>query len=168
MELLTVGLGVQTGLYAALRDGEPATAGQLAERAGVTERYAHEWLEQQATAGIVQVAVAGDPADRSYRLPAGHAEALLEPDSPGYVAAVVTLTGVGGVGKTHLVLRVAADAQTGYRDGVWVKRARRGAGRAGSSRRRGHHRSGTAAPGRHRDRSARRVPTIQAFAAGRG
>jgi predicted ATPase/DNA-binding SARP family transcriptional activator len=33
---------------------------------------------------------------------------------------VVTLSGVGGVGKTRLALRVATDAQSRYRDGAWM------------------------------------------------
>jgi hypothetical protein len=52
MELLSVDLGVRTGLYPALRDVGPATAGVLAGRAGIAARYASEWLEQQATAGF--------------------------------------------------------------------------------------------------------------------
>lgn len=119
MELLTVGLGVQTGLYAALREGGPATAGQLAERAGVAERYAQEWLEQQATAGIVQVSAAGEVASRRYELPAGHADALLEPENPGYIAAAVP----GLVGLAKLLEFVA----TAYGTGEGVSFARYGA-----------------------------------------
>lgn len=109
MELLTVGLGVQTGLYAALRDSGPVTAAELANRARVAERYALEWLEQQATAGIVQVAVAGEAASRRYELPAGHAEALLDADSPGYIAAAVP----GLVGLAKLLEVVATAYRTG-------------------------------------------------------
>ncbi|GII53760.1 LuxR family transcriptional regulator [Planotetraspora thailandica] len=35
-------------------------------------------------------------------------------------ARVVTLTGVGGVGKTRLALRVAADARRQFPDGIWL------------------------------------------------
>jgi SAM-dependent methyltransferase len=81
MELANVELGVRLGLYEALNSG-PATAPELAERAGIVERYAQEWLEQQAVAQVIEV---DDPAaaaaDRRYTLPAAHAHVLLDDDS---------------------------------------------------------------------------------------
>jgi SAM-dependent methyltransferase len=89
MELLAVQLGIRLNLYAVLRDTGAMTAGALASCAGIDERYAREWLEQQAVSGILEVAVrSDDPAERGYSLPAGHAEALLDPESPGYAAAM--------------------------------------------------------------------------------
>src|SRR3954463_9737370 len=35
-------------------------------------------------------------------------------------ARIVTLTGVGGVGKTRLALRVAADLLRAFSDGIWL------------------------------------------------
>ena len=82
-DLLTIHLGLDLGLYVALRDGGPGTATEIAARAGIDARYAREWLEQQAVSAILDVDdVAAAPETRRYTLPAGHAEALLDLDSP--------------------------------------------------------------------------------------
>ena len=54
-ELLCMYLGIRLGLYDALAKGGPATPVQLADRAGIASRYAREWLEQQAVAGLLGV-----------------------------------------------------------------------------------------------------------------
>src|SRR5215218_1605313 len=53
MDLLCVYLGDRLGMYRALADTGPSTSAELASVAGVNERYAREWLEQQAMAGIL-------------------------------------------------------------------------------------------------------------------
>ena len=54
----------------------------LADRAGIAERYAREWLEQQAVAGVVEVDDATKPPDdRRFELPNAHAHVLLDDDS---------------------------------------------------------------------------------------
>jgi 2-polyprenyl-3-methyl-5-hydroxy-6-metoxy-1,4-benzoquinol methylase len=54
----------------------------VASRAGIHERYATEWLEQQAVTGILEVDDASKSGtERRYTLPAAHAEALTKPDS---------------------------------------------------------------------------------------
>ena len=85
-ELLTIYLGDRLGLYRALAELGQATPGEVAEATGTHERYAREWLEQQAVAGILGVEDPGAPAEeRRYRLPDGHEEVLLDPDSLSYL-----------------------------------------------------------------------------------
>jgi 2-polyprenyl-3-methyl-5-hydroxy-6-metoxy-1,4-benzoquinol methylase len=86
-DVLTLYLGDQLGLYRALRDGGPATPRELASRAGIDERYAREWLEQQAATGILDVDdVAAKADDRRFALPAAYAEPLLDKDSAYSIA----------------------------------------------------------------------------------
>jgi 2-polyprenyl-3-methyl-5-hydroxy-6-metoxy-1,4-benzoquinol methylase len=85
-ELLTVYLGDRLGLYRALADADDLNAPDLAEAAGIHPRYAREWLEQQAVAGILEVSDGGASAEeRRYRLPAGYEDVLLDPESLSYV-----------------------------------------------------------------------------------
>jgi len=111
IEMLTIQMGIELGLYAALVNNGPCTSSQLSEKAGIHERYAREWLEQQAAANILVVdqpvdqtvtqeknAAPADGKTRAYLLPAGHAEALLDPDSAGaMVAAPTALIGLAKV-----------------------------------------------------------------------
>ncbi len=83
LEVMALYLGDRLGLYAALRDGGPATAPELASRAGIDARYAREWLEQQSVTGILAVDdVAAAPDERRYTLPEAYVDPLLNPDSP--------------------------------------------------------------------------------------
>ena len=52
--------------------------------AGAHERYAREWLEQQAASELLEVE--GEGEERRFRLPAGHDEALLDVSSLHYIA----------------------------------------------------------------------------------
>ena len=82
MELANVELGVRLGLYEALAGAGALSARDLSASAGIAERYAQEWLEQQTVAGVLEV---DDPAksagERRFTLPNAHAHVLIEDDS---------------------------------------------------------------------------------------
>jgi 2-polyprenyl-3-methyl-5-hydroxy-6-metoxy-1,4-benzoquinol methylase len=91
-DVLTTYVGDRLGLYAALAEAGPLTSAELAARAEVHERYAREWLEQQAVGGVLEVLDARLPAEaRRYALPAAHAEVLLDRDSLNYLAPLTRL-----------------------------------------------------------------------------
>src|SRR4028119_47150 len=54
-DVFTSYIGDRLGLYAALAERGSATSTQLAEATGTHERYVREWLEQQASTGILAV-----------------------------------------------------------------------------------------------------------------
>jgi 2-polyprenyl-3-methyl-5-hydroxy-6-metoxy-1,4-benzoquinol methylase len=85
-EYFTVYLGDRLGYYRALA-GEAATPAELAARTGTNERYAREWLEQQAVAGLIDVAGSDSvPAARRYSLSPAAALVFVDRGSPAYLA----------------------------------------------------------------------------------
>jgi SAM-dependent methyltransferase len=92
MDLFSVYLGDRLGYYRALAEGGPATSPELARRTGTAERYAREWLEQQAVTGFREVEnPEAGATERRYRLPAGYGAVLVDPDSPTAMAPVAQI-----------------------------------------------------------------------------
>jgi 2-polyprenyl-3-methyl-5-hydroxy-6-metoxy-1,4-benzoquinol methylase len=104
-DLFSVYLGDVLGLYRLLADRGPLTSAGLADAAGVHERYAREWLEQQAASGLLEVERDGDTL--RFRLPAGHEEALLDVSSLNYIAplARAVLASIGPIDKVLAAFR---------------------------------------------------------------
>ena len=82
MEVFCVYVGDRLGFYRTLHEHGPATAPELASRAGTNERYTREWLEQQATAGFLACDNPRAAADeRQFRLPDGYGAVFVDPES---------------------------------------------------------------------------------------
>ena len=73
---LMLKIGDDLGLFAAAAEG-PATSQQLAERAGLQERYVREWLGAMVTGGIIEY----DADGSTYTLPPEHASLLTGVDN---------------------------------------------------------------------------------------
>jgi SAM-dependent methyltransferase len=101
-ECLSVYVGDRLGWYRSLAADGPATSAELAERTGTHERYAREWLEQQAVAGIL--AAETGAAARRFSLPAGAAEVLTDEHSLAYLAPLPRLLAAPG-GQLPALLR---------------------------------------------------------------
>ena len=80
-------LGDRLGLYKAMAFAGPITSEELALRAGVSERYAREWLLNQTASAYVLY----DPATGRYTLPDEHAVALTDDSSPFYVGGLFSI-----------------------------------------------------------------------------
>lgn len=90
-----IDLGDRTGLFAASSAG--GTSDDIAERAGLHERYVREWLGSMVTSGIIDY----DPSTASYCLPAEHAVLLHGPGSMAPIARANTTLGhhVDGIAR---------------------------------------------------------------------
>lgn len=98
LELYGIYLGKELGLYAAMQSGVPLTPPELARTTGIGLRYAREWLEQQAVAGLIMVDRASRPPDeRRYSLPPEHVNVLVNEDHTAHLAPLAQMVaGIGG------------------------------------------------------------------------
>lgn len=78
MTTLLAVIGDRLGLFKNLTEHGPATAGELAERMSLNERYVREWLGGMATAGYVDY----DRASGRFTLPPEHIAALAQENGP--------------------------------------------------------------------------------------
>jgi len=79
---LLVDIGHKTGLFEAAAKG-PGTSQEIADRAGLNERYVREWLGGMATGGIIEY----DAASGAFTLPPEHAVCLTGTSSRNLAAA---------------------------------------------------------------------------------
>lgn len=106
-DLAGVYLGDRLGLYASLAADGPARPDELAARTGTDERYIREWLEQQATAGILDA----EPSGR-FVLSDEHAAVLADPEGADFMAPLSRML-VGAFGRLP-------DLVDAYRTGAGV------------------------------------------------
>src|SRR5262245_61778261 len=69
---LMVSVGHRTGLFDVMSKSPPATSEEIADRAGLNERYVREWLGAMVTARVAEI----DPTSMRFWLPAEHAAFL--------------------------------------------------------------------------------------------
>ena len=114
LEAITISLGRELGLYVHLACEEGVTASQLAAAAGIDARYAREWLEQQAAAGLVDItATSSDAHQRRFGLSSAAQECLLRPESLASVGPLFDL--LPAVNRVYPAMLVDA-----YRSGAGI------------------------------------------------
>jgi len=78
-EALLMSMGHKTGLIKAMIGLAPSTSAEIADGAGLNERYVREWLAGMAVSRIVEY----DPVAKTYSLPAEHGVVLSAADASG-------------------------------------------------------------------------------------
>ena len=85
-------IGDKLGLFKDLAENGAATSRELADRTGIDERYAREWLAQMLAVGYLE----RDSATQRYTLPAEHVPALAEEGGPVFFGGThQMLLGIG-------------------------------------------------------------------------
>lgn len=79
---LLASVGHRTGLFDKLAELPPSTSTEIADAAGLNERYVREWLNGMTVGGIVEY----DPKAKTYVLPPEHAMSLTRAAGPDNLA----------------------------------------------------------------------------------
>src|SRR5262245_24054780 len=103
-------MGHQTGLFDAMAALPPATSAEVAEAAGLDERYVREWLGAMVVGGIVEY----EPDAARYRLPPEWAALLTRAAGPGNLALVARLAALCGLMEPVIVERMRDGAGLPY------------------------------------------------------
>lgn len=93
MLTLLIGIGHQAGLFDRMAELPPSTSRQIADIAGLHERYVREWLAGMVVGRIIEY----DPVHKTYTLPAEHAASLTRTAGPGNLAGLAPFVARFGV-----------------------------------------------------------------------
>ncbi len=111
MTTIFCALGDKLGLFRALAADGPATPSELAERAGVNERYVREWLHGLAASGYVE----RDRGSGRFVLPEAHAPVLADEGGVWFLG--------GGYQELVGMLPALHRIEAAFRDGGGVPQA---------------------------------------------
>ena len=96
---LMISVGHRTGLFDAMSEFPPATSEEIAQKAGLNERYVREWLGAMVTGRIVTY----HPDTRKYSLPAEHAAFTTRPAGADNIAVFTQYISVLGNVEDEIV-----------------------------------------------------------------
>ncbi|MBY5163740.1 class I SAM-dependent methyltransferase [Salsipaludibacter albus] len=113
IDTLSIALGDRLGWYDALAERGACTPSELAGATGTSVRYAREWLEQQATTGLLEVEE-GDP--RRFRMSPAVAEVMTDRTSLAHVAPLARMLAAAGARFHDLVDAYRADTGVSWED----------------------------------------------------
>jgi len=99
MLTLMTSVGHQTGLFDAMAKLPASTSNQIADAAGLNERYVREWLGSMVTGAIVDY----DPEKKTYRLPPEHAGFLTRAAGPDNMAILSQFIPLMGLVESQLI-----------------------------------------------------------------
>jgi SAM-dependent methyltransferase len=108
IDIYSIHIGNELGFYKTLRREESMSAPALAAATGVAERYAREWLEQQATSGILTVDQSGDTD--MFVLPSEHADVLADELNGSYLVPLARMLSTSGMNMERLLDAYRSDS----------------------------------------------------------
>jgi SAM-dependent methyltransferase len=109
---LFTSIGHRTGLFDAMSDLPSSTSTEIAEAAGLNERYVREWLNGMVAGRVLDY----DPAARTYALPAEHAAWLTRGAAPNNLAVTTQFVGMMGSVETRVIDRFRHGGGVPYDD----------------------------------------------------
>lgn len=123
MVTLMAALGDRLGLFKNLATRGPSTSVELAERTGLSERYAREWLGGMTAARYVKY----DPDSGRFALPPEHAPTLAQEDDPFFMGGQyqTMLAAIAQISRVEEAFRTGGGVpQSAYDDSLWDGQAR--------------------------------------------
>lgn len=96
---LMISIGHRTGLFDKMAGLSPSTSSEIAQVAGLNERYVREWLGAMTTGGIIEF----DPESGKYLLPNEHSVWLTRKSSPNNMAVTSQWISVLGAVESNIV-----------------------------------------------------------------